>query len=317
MNEHLKENIDEFLITLALKSRSDTTIKTYKRILNDYFEYCQKNNIAQQDRLTILGYKRYLESKPNKPAISTLKIIFSCLRSFYSEMELQGRAVDIARLVKIKGIQNTFVKSALTYEQAQALSKKATFRAKQRYHTIVDVRNDAIIWLMLTAGLRCIEVARANKDDIQILSEEKGIYRLWVQGKGHTTKDQFVMLEPHTYEKIQFYLSQRTDDIPALFVSHPHRSLVKTNRLESREISMMVKDMLRSIGIDDPKITAHSLRHTCAMLAFDKLGMTTDQVQQTLRHSDPKVTNIYTEQGTRINKGVETQLGDLLGQKRK
>ena len=35
--EERKENIDEFLITLALKSRSDTTIKTYQRILNDYF----------------------------------------------------------------------------------------------------------------------------------------------------------------------------------------------------------------------------------------------------------------------------------------
>lgn len=317
MNETLKDNIEEFLITLAMKSRSDATIKSYKKILWDYFDYCQKNNIVQQDRLTILGYKQYLENKPIKPSISTLKIIFSCLRSFYAEMELLGRAVDIARLIKIKGIQNTFVKSALTFEQAQALTKKSTAKAKQRYHTIVDIRNDAIIWLMLTAGLRCIEVSRADKDDIQIISEELKIYRLWVQGKGHSVKDQFVMLEPRTYEKIQLYLSQRTDENSALFVSHPHRTLVKTKRLKSQEISMMVKDMLRSIGIDDPKVTAHSLRHTCAMLAFDKLGLTTDQVQQTLRHSDPKVTNIYTEQGTRINKGVEIQLGDLLSQKRK
>lgn len=317
MNEKLKSNIDEYLFTLAMKSRSRTTIESYKKILLDYFNYCQKNNIEQQDRHTILGYKLFLENKPNKPSISTLKIIFSCLRSFYAEMELQGRTEDIARLIKIKGIQNTFVKSALTLEQAQALSKKATFKAKQRFHTITDIRNDAIIWLMLTAGLRCIEVSRANRTDIQILSEEKEIYRLWVQGKGRTVKDQFVMLEPNTYKKIQCYLSQRTDNNSALFVSHPHNTLVKTKRLESKEISMMVKDMLRYIGIDDPKITAHSLRHTCAMIAFDVLGLTTDQVQQTLRHSDPKVTNIYTEQGTRINKGVEMQLGDLLSQKRK
>ena len=316
MNEKLKTNIDEFVITLTLKNRSDKTIKNYKKILLAYYDYCQNNHIEQQDRITILEYKKYLESKPKKPSVSTLKIIFSCIRSFYAEMELQGRCADIARHVKVEGIRNNFVKTSLSVKQAQALISKAGMKAKGRFHTIVDIRNDAIIWLMLTAGLRCIEVERSDKSDIEILDSEAGIIRLWVQGKGHATKDQFVMLEPNTYKKIQLYLSSRNDENSALFLTHPNNSLKRVNRIKSPEVSMMVKEMLRSIGIDNPKITAHSLRHTCAMLAFDVLGMSTDQVQQTLRHSDPKVTNIYTEQGSRINHGVENKMGNLFSQKK-
>lgn len=317
MNEKLKDNINEFIITLTLKNRSEKTIKNYKKILMAYFDYCQNNNIEQQDRMTILGYKKYLETRPNKPGVSTLKIIFSCIRSFYAEMELQGRSPDIARHVKIEGIRNNFVKTALSLKQAEALTKKATANARRRYHTISDIRNDAIIWLMITAGLRCIEVERADKKDIEILDSDSGLIRLWVQGKGHFTKDQFVMIESNTYSKIQQYLSLREDNDSALFVSHPNNSIKKIKRMTSPEISMMVKEMLRSIDIDNPKITAHSLRHTCAMLAFDVLGMSNDQVQQTMRHSDPKVTNIYTEQGSRINHGVELKLGELFSQKGK
>ncbi len=317
MNEKLKDNINEFIITLTLKNRSDKTIKNYEKILMAYFDYCQNNHIEQQDRLTILEYKKYLETRPKKPSVSTLKIIFSCLRSFYAEMDLQGRSPDIARHVKIEGIRNNFVKTALSLKQAQALIKKIDTKAKQRFHTINDIRNDAIIWLMLTAGLRCVEVERADKKDIEILDSESGIYRLWVQGKGHVSKDQFVMLESNTYSKIQQYLSLRADDNSALFVTHPNNSTSKVSRIYSAEISMMVKETLRSVGIDNPKITAHSLRHTCAMIAFDELGMTNEQVQQTLRHSDPKVTNIYIEQGSRINHGVERKLGELYSQKGK
>ena len=231
-------------------------------------------------------------------------------------MELQGRCVDIARHVKVEGIRNNFVKTSLSVKQAQALISKADMKAKGRFHTIVDSRNDAIIWLMLTAGLRCIEIERSDKTDIEILDSETGVIRLWVQGKGHVTKDQFVMLEPNTYKKIQLYLSSRNDEHSALFLAHPNNSLSRVSRIKSPEVSMMGKEMLRSIGIDNPKITAHSLRHTCAMLAFDVLGMSTDQVQQTLRHSDPKVTNIYTEQGSRINHGVENKMGNLFSQKK-
>ena len=47
------------------------------------------------------------------------------------------------------------------------------------------------------------------------------------------------------------------------------------------------------------------------MTAFDELHLGLDKVQQTLRHSDPKVTMIYAKTGSRISSGVEEHLGDL------
>ena len=57
----LEDDIREYVTILSLRSKSPKTIKTYKRILGDYLDYCQTNHIEQQTKETILEYKNYLE----------------------------------------------------------------------------------------------------------------------------------------------------------------------------------------------------------------------------------------------------------------
>ena len=57
-------------------------------------------------------------------------------------------------------------------------------------------------------------------------------------------------------------------------------------------ISGILKDLLKANGIDDPQITAHSLRHCSASTAFS-CGMQLYDVQHLMRHCDPKTTEIY------------------------
>ena len=309
----LQDDIREYMVILALRSKSPKTIKTYKRILNDYLKYCQEHNIEQQTKETILEYKNYLEDPDRQLSPNTLKLIYSCLRQFYKSMAMIGRCEHIALFLESddRGEDTEFTKGFLSVQQVKKLIKLVTRRAKRRNHTISDIRNQAIVWLMLTTGVRCIEVERANKKDIRIVNEEEGTIILSVQGKGKKKKSQFVMLEPHTYEAIQEYLSLREDDKPALFLSHPNNSKTRVKRITSPIVSITIKNLLRAIDIDQPDITAHSLRHTTAMTAFDELHLGLDKVQQTLRHSDPKVTMIYAKTGSRISSGVEEHLGDL------
>ena len=309
----LEDDIREYVTILSLRSKSPKTIKTYKRILGDYLGYCQTNHIEQQTKETILEYKNYLEDPDRQLSSNTLKLIYSCLRQFYKSMAMIGRSEHIALFLESddRGEDTEFTKGFLTLTQVKTLIKHVVRRAKRRNHTISDIRNKAIVWLMLTTGVRCIEVERANKKDIRIIDEDKGVVMLSVQGKGKKKKSQFVMLEHHTYEAIQEYLSLRDDDKPALFLTHPNNSMKRTKRITSPIVSITIKNLLREIGIDQPDITAHSLRHTTAMMSIDELGLNLDKVQQTLRHSDPKVTMIYAKTGSRISSGVEEHLGDL------
>lgn len=315
----LQDDIKEYMTILALRSKSPKTIKTYRRILGDYLKFCQENNYEQQDKETILEYKTYLEDPDKQLSSNTLKLTYSCLRQFYKSMAMIGRCEHIALFLESadRGEDTEFTKGFLTLLQVKALIKYVTRRAKRKNRTISDVRNLAIVWLMLTTGVRCIEVERANRKDIRVVDEDRGTVILSVQGKGKKKKSQFVMIEHHTYEAIQEYLSLREDDKPALFLSHPNNSMTHVKRITSPIVSITIKDLLRAIDIDQPDITAHSLRHTTAMMSFDELGLGLDKVQQTLRHSDPKVTMIYAKTGSRISSGVEEHLGDLYSSERK
>ena len=60
--------------------------------------------------------------------------------------------------------------------------------------------------LMLTMGLRTIEVSRANVEDIRNSGDSTVLY---VQGKGHTEKDAMVRMPSVVEDAIRDYLKAR------------------------------------------------------------------------------------------------------------
>ena len=60
-----------------------------------------------------------------------------------------------------------------------------------------------------------------------------------------------------------------------------------------KSISRIVKTALRKAGIDNERITAHSLRHTAATLNLLH-GGTLEDTKQLLRHTSINTTMIYT-----------------------
>ena len=155
---------------------------------------------------------------------------------------------------------------------------------------------------MMTAGLRTIEVVRANIEDIHNFGEHT---YLSVQGKGHDEKAAKIMIASQVYEFIKEYLDTRSNRNvrEPLFVSTSRRNF--NQRLETQTISRLVKSVMRDVGIDDSRHTAHSLRHTAATQALLN-GVSLTQVQQILRHSNINTTLIYSHHLERLkNKGEQ------------
>ena len=272
----IEEIRDLFINSLDTKESSKLA---YKRALSQYINYLANNNIALFDtnRQTILQYKDYLLT--NKSTLTASFYLVS-IRKFYAFLESNRIYPNVAKDIKTPKRVQKFRKLPLSQKQIKDLLL---------YCDTINLRDSAIINLILRTGLRTIEVVNANVGDIQ---EREGQKILLIKGKGHYEKDDFVILTDKTYRVINNYLATRKikDKNEPLFVSNSNNN--KGERLTTRTISQICKTAMRGIGLNDRSYTAHSLRHTCAT-AIIKGGGTLEQVQYTLRHKNITTSQIY------------------------
>ena len=193
-------------------------------------------------------------------------------------------------------------KDALTINQCQALLQSIDISTSK------GLRDRAIISLMMTAGLRTIEVVRADVGDLH--SFANSVY-LSIQGKGHDEKSAKVLVASQVYGFIQEYLQTRKNlsNSEPLFTSTSRRNF--NQRLDTQSISKLVKKKFREISIDDNRHTAHSLRHTAATQALLN-GVPLTQVQQVLRHSNINTTLIYSHAIERMKNKSEQTVADVI-----
>ena len=168
-------------------------------------------------------------------------------------------------------------------------------------------RDYAMILLMLTAGLRTIEVSRANIEDMQLKGDNMVLY---IQGKGKDEKNDYVKIAPQVEKAIREYLKARkpVSNKDALFISTSNN---KSNRLTTRSIRGVVKEHLISAGYESDRLSAHSLRHTAGTLNIIN-GGTLDETQQLLRHSNINTTMIYLHNLERDKNNSENRIADAI-----
>lgn len=272
--------IDLFIAAQDVKQSSKAL---YRRTLKLYLEWVEKKgyDLKTVTRTEILQYKGELLAA----GMSSLTVgsYITSVRRFYEWVEANRLGPNVAKGIKTPKRKQQFRKQALSEDQSKTLL--AHFDGQK-----LNLRDRAIINLLLRTGLRTIEVIRANVEDITFKGDKRV---LLVHGKGRDEKDNFVILTEKAYAPIKAYLDSRPKAKTGepLFASISNNS--KGDRLTTRSISGIVKDGLRAIGLDDRSFTAHSLRHTTAV---NILRATNDlsQAQAVLRHANPSTTQIYT-----------------------
>ena len=191
-------------------------------------------------------------------------------------------------------IENSIAENAQAKERAAADAAKDR-AGRIRRSTEQGKRLYAMYLLAVNAGLRTIEISRANIKDLETKSGQTWLY-IW--GKGHTEPDQKKPIAPEVAAAVKDYLQSRTDKptgASPLFVSTGNRSGGK--RIAATTISTMLKRAMQEAGFDSERLTAHSLRHT-AGTAVQELTGNLYQTQQYMRHSNPATTEIYLHNDT-------------------
>lgn len=290
-------------------------IKKYREwLLKEHEAICLDPQAADgwKNRTDHAGNPIKITCKPN-----TVAQYIRAVCAFFKWASTTGRYENIADNIhapKVR-IDTAHRRKPLTAAEVLTVEESIAQKAQERTQTAQEARKDiegrmqrsteqgkrlyAMYLLAVNAGLRTVEISRANVND---LVTRGGQCCLYVWGKGHTEPDMIKSLVPEVAAAIKEYLQSRTDRPTGnspLFVSTGNRSGGK--RIAPTTISTMLKQALKEAGIDDPRITAHSLRTTTGTNAY---LMTHDiyATQQYMRHADPATTERY------IN--IETEKAD-------
>ena len=280
---------------LYIKDSSPKTQETYKRAIRQFLYYLIDNDIKKPKREDIIAYREKI-SGTKKP--TTVNIYLMVVKQFFKWTALYDIYPNIAVNVKSFKLDSGFKKDYLTSNQVCKMLD--TINRK----TFKGLRDYAILSLMVTTGLRTIEVIRANVEDLRNIAE---FTALFVQGKGSLEKTNYVKIEQPIEDAIRLYLTARgtVTSTEPLFVSIANRN--KGCRMTTRSISRIVKQNMLAAGLNSDRLTAHSLRHTTATLNLLN-GGTPEETMQLLRHANLNTTLIYSHALERINNKSEARI---------
>ena len=260
---------------------SPKTVETYKKALRQFFNYIGVHGIRQPQREDVLAFRDDLKASGLKP--TTVQNYITATRIFFKWTEQEGLYPNIAEHVKGAKLDKNHKKDYLTSRQAKEVLAGVQTDSEE------GLRNYAILSLMVTGGLRTIEVSRADVGDLRTVGENTVLF---VQGKGREEKTEYIKISAPVEKAIRTYLKARdfTTEEQPLFTSTSNNSRGK--RITTRTVSAIVKNALKNAGYDSARLTAHSLRHTAITLAL-LAGREITEVQQFARHANLNTTMIY------------------------
>ena len=288
-----------FLDSQDLRQKSR---ETYYWGMVQYFRWMQESGHAMKSMTPadVMSFKNFMVKKRLSPL--TIGSYLTAVRQFYKWTENTMLYPNIARSVKPPRGKKGFRKMHLN--ETEASDMLAYLKSK-------SLRDYAIVNLILRTGLRTIEVVRADVEDIR---HKRGRRILKVWGKGYDDKDNFVILGDAVWNPIQEYLNTRglQSKKEPLFVTDGkgHRGA----RMSTRSVQYVCKESMKAIGLEGHEYSAHSLRHTTAVLIL-KNGGDWQDVQRVLRHSSPATSQIYTasiEEEVRLDRNPESILDNVI-----
>lgn len=271
------------------------TVQTYNQALRRFFDFLRSRGVVQPTRGDVLAYKEHLVAtlKPN-----TVQLYVVAVRQFFRWAAQEGLFPNIADNIKGARQDHTFKKDPLTTNQARQVLKTIDRT------TVQGSRDYAMLLLMMTTGLRCIEVARANVEDFRPSGDNMVLY---IQGKGKDDRSTYVKVERPVEKALREYMTAAgpLNDKQPLFVSLADKN--HGQRMTTRSVSRIAKTRFVDAGLNSSRLTAHSLRHTAGTLNLLN-GATLEETKDLLRHAKLDTTMIYSHHIDRAKNKSEARI---------
>lgn len=300
------ELISRFLASHDIRASSRAT---YERMLRAFSQWLEESgrSLIELRREHIIRYRdEYLAGRLGLSSYSVGSYL-TATRQLFSWLEAERIYPNIARGIKGPKRPRGHAREHLTAEELRAAV--TTIERDEQLSELDRLRDAALFHLIARTGLRTIEASRAKVGDMRRRAGQEGQRHtvLYIQGKGRDTADEFVVLMPEAERPLKAYLKARgpvTDEAP-LFASSSPRN--RGEALSTRSISRIIKRALQAAGLNDRRLTAHSLRHSAITLAIQG-GASLEQAQAMARHASPVTTAVYFHNAQRLEQAAEQHI---------
>jgi site-specific recombinase XerD len=276
----------DYILNCEVEGKSPETIAIYGMVIRNFIWYSHQSNFPEAHDLTamhIRGFLFYLMTETNRWGINspatrkqvsktTVNDYFRALRCFFNWLEREGHIlINPFNNIRTPRADDKVIEPLNENEISSVLKQCSR-------NTVLDVRNKAIVSVLLDCGLRISELASLTTNDIDL---ETGAITIR-NGKGG--KQRIVCLgKTALYALRKYVIYHRKCETDRVFVNRSGKPL------EIRGIKIMIQRLGNSAGI---KIHPHKLRHTYA-ITYLRNGGDVFSLKYTLGHSTLQMTMRY------------------------
>jgi integrase/recombinase XerD len=266
----LKKNSNEaipliinFCHWLKEQKKSPSTISTYKRELEKYQEWLRKKNcdINHLTKGDIQSYILFLEQQ--QKSLATIDKTIGSIRTFAKFLEKPELTFGI------------ITKPVEKNDHIETLSANEYSLLLNKVKEDGELRNIAIVYVLLHTGIRVSELCRLNRSDVDFIKNELIVQR--------NEQERLIPLSTDTRVHLQNYLRSHTSK-DAIFITNAG------DRITERAVQYMLKKY---------HVNPNKLRHTfCQKLVDSNIDI--EIVSRLAGHRDLNVTKRYVK--SKMNK---------------
>jgi integrase/recombinase XerD len=277
----------------TVRNLSDRTVRAYQ---SDLAQFHLHMSDVPAVEITPEHLETYLDKLGDGPYRDTsIRRKVAALKVFFRFLEEQGIVGESpARKLKIKKpvenrvptvLSNREVRALLAApkEQVEELAGARDNSAGSRNRYFCAVRDNLILELLFSTGIRIGELVALNTSDVDVDKHTIQITGRATRGRAATLAAENVLTSLSQYLDLR---AERTLATPALFVGR------SGTRLTIYSIENIFKKHVRLAEIKR-HVTPHSLRHTMAAQLVSS-GADIKQVQEILGHASILSTQVYT-----------------------
>jgi integrase/recombinase XerC len=270
-----------------LQQFSDNTQEAYTYELARFFEFAGDKEPQEIDAMSVLDFRHQLSDNLKlKPA--SVNRALNTVRSYYEWLISEG---------KVNANPARKVKQARTDHANQMDVKWLSLVETERLYLAVSgekdarkrLRDEAIISLMLLAGLRVSEVTDLEVADVN-LAKGQGVITVR-EGKGDLWRS--VPISDKLRKALVAWMESRGEykfahGSPYMFVSR------KAARISRFTLDQIITKYMEQVGITEH--SCHSLRHTFAKRLAES-NVRLEEIAKLCGHASIQTTMIYTTPG--------------------
>ncbi len=263
--ENYKTCPEEYILKLRELRYSESTLKTYKVLFEEFTNYYNNIETDKIDESQIVAFMRYMVME-RKVSIAYQNLAINAIK-FYYEKVLGGQrkiyVIDRSR-------EEKKLPTVLNETEVATLLKKTE-----------NLKHKTILTLCYSGGLRLGELVNLKIKDIDSTRMQIRIE----QGKGK--KDRYTLLSPKMLILLRTYIAEHKPK-PKIYLFEGQDG----GQYTARSVQLIMQASASRVGITK-KVSVHTLRHSFATHLLEN-GTDLRYIQALLGHESSKTTEVYT-----------------------